>query len=331
MRSIQFDIKLPALVIILSIGLTGACSDEADNRDPGSGDTRVAQCDDLLVLTAMPAELAPLLDAVDVTDTFLLDQRIVYGAKRGGHQLWLAMTGIGLVNAAEMTSLALENFPVRAVVFSGVAGSTHRIGDVVIADRWLLADNSEPRPVDGRLLHAARATAELTLPFQRCTPYPLDPPGRAVCLAQVPHVIIGGTGHSADPFGGRRLACIPGGDDVFGCAPANAPDGEPIPLMSGSAPAALAIGTPAAGDAGEPLHTVQLEDMESAMALAVASMFNVPAIAVRSVSDGTGDPLDLDGLFEQFFVYYRLASNNAALVTLALFDRITAECDRYTE
>jgi len=274
----------------------------------------------------MPSELAPLLDAVEVVDTYQLGERIVYGARRGEHYLLLAMTGIGLVNAGETTTMVLENFPVRALLYSGVAGSSHRIGDAVIVDRWLLSDSGVPRAVDEQLLRKARAIEGDLPPFQRCTPYPLDPPGKTVCLEHTPRLILGGLGRSADPFGGERLACRPDGGDVFGCAPANAPAGEPtvlVPADSNRAESMIAAGNSGAAEASE---AVQIQDMESAMALEVASLFNVPAIAVRSVSDGAGDPLELTGLYEQFFAYYRLAAENAALVTLALFDEVVVDC-----
>jgi len=315
------------LAITLCAGLAGACSDTEDSPDIAPDDSRVEQCDDVLILTAMPSELAPLLDAVDVIDTFQLNDRLIYSAKRGEHRLLLAMTGIGLVNAEQATTLALANFPVRALLYSGVAGSTHRIADVVVADGWLLSDSSEIRAVDEQLLQTARTIAEVPLPFQRCTPYPLDPPGATVCLDHEPQLILGGIGRSADPFGGDRLACRPDGGDIFGCAPANAPTGEPVVLVpTGGSSAQPMVVQDNGGDTGA-RQVVQIQDMESAMALEVARGFNVPAIAVRSVSDGSGDPLALTGLYEQFFAYYRLAAGNAALVTLALYDRVVAECD----
>ena len=263
---------------------------------------------------------------MEIIDTSQLDQRVLYSAKHGEHRLLLAMTGIGLVNAGQMTTLALEHFPVRALLYSGVAGSTHRIGDVVIAKQWPLSDSNETRPADSRLLETAEASVNPPPPFQRCTPHPLDPPGKVVCLAHAPRLILGGIGRSADPFGGNLFACIPDGGDVFGCAPANAPDEEPILFMSSGGSNANTLVAPETSVTPQVAQTVQVEDMESAMALEVAGIFNVPAIAVRSVSYGTCDPLNLNGFPAQFFAYYRLAAENSALATLALFDHIVADC-----
>ena len=326
MYFIRGDLNLIAFLIILSSGFIGACSDGEDSRRIESDSSQIRQCDDILILTAMPAELAPLLDVVEIIDTFQLGQRVLYSAKRGEHRMMLAMTGIGLVNAEQMTTLVLENFPVRALLYSGVAGSNHRIGDVVIAEKWLLSDSNEPKPADSQLLQTAKAIINLPLPFQRCTPYPLDPPGQEVCLEHAPQLILGGIGRSADSFGGNIFSCIPDGGDVFGCAPANAPDREPIIFIPNNGSDVRMVVEPNISGTTPMNHDVTIEDMESAMALEVASIFNVPAIAVRSVSDGTGDPLSLNGFPAQFFAYYRLAAENSALATLALFDHIIAEC-----
>jgi hypothetical protein len=62
-----------------------------------------------------------------------------------------------------------------------------------------------------------------------------------------------------------------------------------------------------------------LVDMETATVARVALEHGVPFLAMRAVSDGTGDPLGEDrGFFVQFADYYRLAATNAALVTRAV-------------
>ena len=56
-----------------------------------------------------------------------------------GHDLLLFPSGVSMVNAAMTTQLALERFPIRAVLFAGIAGGinpAHHIGDVVIPERW---------------------------------------------------------------------------------------------------------------------------------------------------------------------------------------------------
>jgi len=56
-----------------------------------------------------------------------------------GRDLLLFPSGISMVNAAMTTQLALERFPISAVLFSGIAGGINperHIGDVVIPDKW---------------------------------------------------------------------------------------------------------------------------------------------------------------------------------------------------
>ncbi|MCY3879579.1 MAG: 5'-methylthioadenosine/S-adenosylhomocysteine nucleosidase [Rhodobacteraceae bacterium] len=56
-----------------------------------------------------------------------------------GQTVVLFLSGIGIVNAAMNTQLALNRFAIRQIVFSGIAGGVDpslNIGDVVIAERW---------------------------------------------------------------------------------------------------------------------------------------------------------------------------------------------------
>lgn len=155
------------------------------------------------------------------------------------------------------------------------------------------------------MVEIARAIAGEDLGFERCTPYPLDPPGPDVCLAHQPALYVGGTGQSADPFGGNPLPCTPGGDDVFGCDVAG--------VTSGVTPLDLAPH----GATVEP----EAVDMETGAAAAVAREHGIPFIAFRAVSDGGGDPLDLPGFPTQFFAYYRLAARNAAAAASTFVER----------
>jgi hypothetical protein len=65
-----------------------------------------------------------------------------------------------------------------------------------------------------------------------------------------------------------------------------------------------------------------MEDMESAAVARVATRRRVPFLAVRSASDGGGDPLGDRGFPAQFFDYYRIATHNAATVTRSLVAEI---------
>jgi len=203
----------------------------------------------------------------------------------------LVRTGIGLVNAATTTRAVLDRFQVSAIVFSGVAGSRLDIGDVVAPAEW--SDRTESFPVGAPLLAVAQTLASPPVPLERCTPVPPDPPGPLVCLDHPPRIVAGGSGESADPFGGRAFPCTPGGGPIFGCEALRA-----RPLVSDALPP-------------------DAMDMETAAVARVAGDAGVPYIAFRGVSDGSGDPLGLPGFPAQFFAYYRLAAENAAAVTTA--------------
>src|SRR5438128_1788315 len=85
----------------------------------------------VLVLSAMPLELNPLLRATTAkaADTVTIDGRHFYVGRLAGNDVVLAMTGIGMANATQTTTLAFEHFrcPFAAAVFSGVAGSQQNI------------------------------------------------------------------------------------------------------------------------------------------------------------------------------------------------------------
>jgi adenosylhomocysteine nucleosidase len=71
-----------------------------------------------------------------------------------GRNVVLFLSGVGMVNAAMTTQLALDRFDVTAIVVSGVAGGVDpglHIGDVVVAERWgQYLDSVFARETDGK-------------------------------------------------------------------------------------------------------------------------------------------------------------------------------------
>ena len=56
-----------------------------------------------------------------------------------GQEVVLFLSGISMVNAAMTVQLAIDQFNIRSIVFSGIAGGVDPqfdIGDVIIAERW---------------------------------------------------------------------------------------------------------------------------------------------------------------------------------------------------
>jgi nucleoside phosphorylase len=285
----------------------------------------------ILVLTAMPSEIGPILDRVmyrkpEVT----VDGRRFYPGRLHGRNVVVAMTGIGLINAEQTTRAAFAGFScIGGVVFSGVAGGDW-IGNVIVPDRWT-EDGEQFFPIDpGMKAAARRATADHRLTLERTTPL-----GDPACICDVPRIIsvatvehqpevvFGGDGKSTDPFPGVRLPCVPGGGDIAGCDPC----GELHPGVPDLAAIGDVLLTPdkLAGvfTMGPPDPKYTSHDEETARSAAVTAEHDVPFIAFRAVSDGQGDPYGLPGFPIQFAVYRQLAADNAAIATMAFIEMWT--------
>jgi adenosylhomocysteine nucleosidase len=89
------------------------------------------------LICAIPQELAHLRDALADAHRENAAHTVFHTGTIDGHDVVLAGSGMGKVNAALVTTLLADRFGCRTVVFSGVAGGldpTLAIGDIVIAD-----------------------------------------------------------------------------------------------------------------------------------------------------------------------------------------------------
>jgi adenosylhomocysteine nucleosidase len=89
------------------------------------------------LICAIPQELAHLRAALIDAHSEEAAHTVFDTGTIDGHDVVLAGSGMGKVNAALVTTLLADRFGCRTVVFSGVAGGldpTLSIGDVVIAD-----------------------------------------------------------------------------------------------------------------------------------------------------------------------------------------------------
>jgi nucleoside phosphorylase len=287
------------LALALLVGKPAARAAEPPPARFGDGACALASgpCSEpvLAVFSAFPAELAPLLARATVRETLVIGDRVLRIGTLSGVPVVLGLLGIGYANAADTTRLVLDRFDVGGFVVSGVAGSPRRIGDVSVPESWTGPDGV-PYPTDAAMLDIARQTTTSGLMLEHCTPVPPQPPGPTVCLDFVPGVFVGGAGETSDPYGGRKLACVPGGNDVFGC------DVESAALARGVTAGAIVY---------------ESVDQETAAVGRETAARGVPYIAFRAVSDGAGDPLGLPGFPAQFFAYYDLAARNAAAATAA--------------
>lgn len=294
-----------ALLVALAMLAAGRASAE---RPPGLCATGTSEAPAhapyVAVLSAFPAELTPLVANTTIDRTVTVDGTDYHLGRLAGVNVVLGLLGIGMVNAEQATERLFAAFEVAAVVVSGVAGSHHRIGDVVIASQWGREDRERGGRANPALLALARRTPALLPPaaYQRCTPIPpTDPEAPEVCMAHEPTLVFEDLGTTGDDFGGQAFPCIPDGDEIFGC-------GLPGPVALATA---AAVAYP------------DVIDMETAVVARVAARHGIPFLGVRGVSDGAGDPLGDRGFPAQFFDYYRLAAYNAAVVTRAVVTEIS--------
>ena len=292
----------------------------------------------VLVLSAFPAEGAKLLAAAaPATEVGVFNDRRFFTGTIAGKTVVMGLTGIGLVDAdlttrAILAYLEQSDFRVKAIVFSGVAGSTYDIGDVVVPDHWTddLEHSAPPYPpysVNSSLYSIARRLAgnvaldpNLSVEDEACTGLRLTPSTPIRVDDPELRVNPGDKGHSSDPYGGRAVPCIDPGGDLLGCAACGAPPGvpdvggDPTPFVDPNFFLELFQSfAPGAGG------SAAVEDMETAAVARIATEKRIPFIAFRGVSDGRGDPLMLPPIpYLQFVVYHQLAADNAATATLAL-------------
>ena len=317
---------LPVILVILALGF-GPSSAAIDPCTPR-----------LLILSAFPGEIDPLLNATEVTDIVEVDGRSFFAGTLAGNDVVLGLSGIGLVNAERTTRSAIDVFAcgdgtgIEGVVFSGVSGGITNIGDVTVPTRWTV-DDQEFFVVDPEMFAVAKGAASnavLTdhVPLGDIACVGLDPAlVRLIRMPNTPviHFYQDGVGKSADPFGGRAFPCIPFGGDVFGCNPCRSPAGPEVPDVQRFIEDAIPFVDPefftSYFESPPPATTeYHAEDMETAAVARVATEHGIPFIGFRSLSDGLGDPLNLPGFPVQFFVYRQLAADNAAAMTIAFLE-----------
>ena len=291
---------LIALVVLVS-----ACGDD-DSGFQVSPPARVA------VLSAFPAEMAPVLAQATVQDTAMVNGHVFRIGTLSGVRVMIGLTGIGLVNAQTTTHALLDQFPVAGIVVSAVAGSPRQIGDVTVPMTWELADGTT-YGVDAGWFALAGEIAAGSAALEQCAIVPTDLSANPVCMLNPPAIVVGGIGRSTDPFGGKAFACQPDGGDLSGCD-----------LPASSTTTAADAEHAAASISAVPTPTPIANDMETAAIAGEAAAHGVRFIAFRAVSDGSPDPLGLHGFLAQFSAYYHFAAQNAAAATRAFLARIAA-------
>src|SRR5262245_60491606 len=207
-----------------ALAVTAALACSLANALPAAAGERFALCDTtsdsaappyVAIFSAFPAELVPLLAATQIDQTVEIEGKKFFVGRLGGVNVVLSLLGIGMVNARASTERLLANFDVAGIVLSGVAGSQHNIGDVVVARTWTETGFTHVWKTN-EAMHALaeRVVGNLPEPFEDCATVPAT--GEIVCFPNAPALVFEERGDSGDPFNGNALACIPGGDDVLG-------------------------------------------------------------------------------------------------------------------
>lgn len=239
------------------------------------------------LICAIPNEIAHFGDSFQETErqehagfTFLI-------GKLEGEDTVLVEAGMGKVNAAVVTTLLLEHFACRAVLFSGVAGGLNPdlgVGDVVIGAKLVQHDYGT---MEGEKLESYQ-------------------PGHLPIFMPIDRL-----GYEADPELLKRVIA--------------ALDGFELPEISAEAAGGVArtpkitSGTILTGDqfincvaTRKRLHSTldgAAVEMEGGAIAQVAERYGVPCLIVRSLSDLSGEESTID-----FLKFLEETAAGAALV-----------------
>jgi adenosylhomocysteine nucleosidase len=234
-----------------------------------------------------------------------------------GKDVVVFVTETSMINAASITTMALEKLNITAIVFTGISGGVDpdvNIGDVVIPEKWIeYQENYKCQEVDGKFVcpvwftpeypaYGMDQVAPVTLPGGESTYwFSVDPAlfaaaqktlttelescdAKDVCLKNSAKVVVGGAGGSAQSFVDNAEYR----DYLF------------------------------------ETFEMKVLEMEGAAVAHVAYLYNTPFIVIRANSDlaGGGDPDDkLPDGGNPIDVFWQIAAQNAAKVTLSIVEQ----------
>ncbi len=265
------------------------------------------------ILCAFEPEWTALVGLVKHPQTHTVQGAKVVSGTLEGKPVLLMLSGVSMVNAALNTQFLIDHFPIKRIVFSGIAGGIDpalSIGDVIVPERW----------IESMELTLARQTPD-GFKAPAWMPGLTGQPGYGMMLPR--GVRIGSAHHpeeyrndfAVDPslFAVARSAV--GGLALKNCTATQAClDKAPKVVIGGTG-----VSSPAFVDNKEYreyLYTTfhaGVTDMESAAVAQVAFRNEIPFIVFRSVSDLAGG----DASTNQMNTFMQLAADNSATVVTA--------------
>lgn len=288
-------------ILVAALGLLLALAAPARTADRLDAVPRVA------VISAYEPEWTVLKASVGEATSHQVNGVEFVTGTLGGRNVVLFLSGVGPVNAAMTTQLALGRFDIAAIVVSGVAGGVDpelHVGDVVVAGRWgQYLDSVFARESGGRFEPPAWAKS----PYANFGMiFPIDAgvrrsgsgmeqrfwfesdPGMLAAAGEIGAVALKRC--TADQRClGREPRLVVGGNGVSGPA-----------FVDNASFRQYVFAT----------FKARVLDMESAAVAMVAYANHVPFIAFRSLSDLAGG----DGGANELRTFFQLASDNSAAV-----------------
>jgi simple sugar transport system substrate-binding protein len=272
----------------------------------------------IAVESAFDAELQLLLAQAEVEEKYVILGHTFTTAKLAGNDVVLFLSGVSMVNAALTTQVALDNFNVTHIVFSGIAGGVNpdlHIGDVVAPKQW------------GQYLEAyfARETEKgvFTLPswvepqwpnFGMIYPSPVE----VVHASGDPDAYEEKFWFPVDPEMLAVAEKVAAAVDLAQCTQDNVClSYDPVIKADGNGVSGQAfIDNAAFRDYAWETFQADALDMETAAVAMVAYTNDTPYLAFRSLSDlAGGGPGE-----NEIGTFFQLAADNSATVVLAFLE-----------
>jgi adenosylhomocysteine nucleosidase len=313
----RFAVPLLALLTLLpgiaSQAQAAAAAATATAPAPSAAGTKSPATDRTAILCAFEPEWKALVGLVKHPQTRTVQGVQVVSGTLEGHSVLLMLSGVSMVNAALNTQFLIDHFPIKRIVFSGIAGGVDpnlSVGDVIVADRW----------IESMELTLARATPD-GFKAPDWMPGLTGQPGYGMMIPR--GVRVGNAHHPeqyrdafpVDPALFALAKSAVGGLTLKNCTAAQAClDKAPKVVIGGTG-----VSSPAFVDNKEYreyLYTTfhaGVTDMESAAVAQVAYRNEIPFIVFRSLSDLAGG----DASTNQMNTFMQLAADNSATVVTA--------------